>query len=313
QQSLLESIENGKVTLIASTTENPYFYVFGAILSRSTIFEFKPITAEAALKAVKRAVKLMEEKEQVTAQPEEGALMHIASACGGDIRKAINAVELLFSAGMQQGNVLPITLADAQAATQRSAIRYDKDGDSHYDVLSAFQKSIRGSDPNAGVHYLARLLEGGDLPSVCRRLLVIAAEDIGLAHPTAITVVKSCVDAALQLGLPEARIPLSEAVIFLATCPKSNSAINAIDAAMSDLRKSGGGDIPAHLKDSHYSGAGKMGRGLTYQYPHTFPNHYVRQQYLPDQLKDRQYYEYGSNKIEQAAKKYWDAIKENEK
>lgn len=313
QQSLLESIENGKVTLIASTTENPYFYVFGAILSRSTIFEFKPITAEAALKAVKRAVKLMEEKEQVTAQPEEGALLHIASACGGDIRKAINAVELLFSAGMQQGNVLPITLADAQAATQRSAIRYDKDGDSHYDVLSAFQKSIRGSDPNAGVHYLARLLEGGDLPSVCRRLLVIAAEDIGLAHPTAITVVKSCVDAALQLGLPEARIPLSEAVIFLATCPKSNSAINAIDAALSDLRKSGGGDIPAHLKDSHYSGAGKMGRGLTYQYPHTFPNHYVRQQYLPDQLKDRQYYEYGPNKIEQAAKKYWDAIKENEK
>lgn len=310
QQALLESIENGKVTLIASTTENPYFYVFGAILSRSTIFEFKPISQEAALKAVRRGVALMEEKETIKAVPEPGALEHIASACGGDIRKAMNAVELLFSAGQYQGDTLTITLTDAQAATQKSAIRYDRDGDSHYDVLSAFQKSIRGSDPDAGVHYLARLLEGGDLPSVCRRLLVIAAEDIGLAHPTAITVVKSCVDAALQLGLPEARIPLAEAVIFLATCPKSNSAICAIDAAMADLRKGESGDIPAHLKDAHYSGSKKLGHGLTYQYPHSFDHHYVAQQYLPDALKDRQYYEYGSNKIEQAAKKYWDAIKQ---
>lgn len=309
QQSLLESIENGKVTLIASTTENPYFYVYGAILSRSTVFEFQPISQEAALRAVERGVRIMEEKEGVTAEPEPEALAHIAFACGGDIRKAMNAVELLFSAGREENGVLPITLADAQAVTQRSAMRYDRDGDSHYDILSAFQKSIRGSDPDAGVHYLARLLEGGDLPSACRRLLVIAAEDVGLAHPTAISVVKSCVDAALQLGLPEARIPLAEAVIFLATCPKSNSAINAIDAAMADVKKGKGGEIPAHLKDSHYGGAKDLGRGLTYQYPHLFPGHYVKQQYLPDALKDSAYYEYGPNKIEQAAKSYWDALK----
>jgi len=221
----------------------------------------------------------------------------------------MNAVELLFSAGREKDGVLPITLSDAEAVTQKSAWRYDRDGDSHYDVLSAFQKSIRGSDPNAGVHYLARLLEGGDLASACRRLLVIAAEDVGLAHPTAISVVKSCVDAALQLGLPEARIPLAEAVIFLATCPKSNSAICAIDDAMADIKKGKNGDIPAHLKDTHYGGAKKLGRGLTYQYPHAYENHYVPQQYLPDEIKDRQYYEYGPNKIEQAAKTYWDMIK----
>jgi putative ATPase len=310
QQSLLESIENGKVTLIASTTENPYFYVYNAILSRSTVFEFQPISEDAALKAVKRGVRMMEEKEHLTTQPEEGALRHIASACGGDIRKAMNAVELLFSAGKEQDGILTITLSDAEAVTQKSAVRYDRDGDSHYDVLSAFQKSIRGSDPDAGVHYLARLLEGGDLPSACRRLLVIAAEDVGLAYPTAISVVKSCVDAALQLGLPEARIPLAEAVIFLATCPKSNSAINAIDEAMADLKAGKSGEIPAHLKDTHYGGAKKLGRGLTYQYPHSYENHYVAQQYLPDALKDKRYYVYGPNKIEQAARAYWDAIKE---
>jgi putative ATPase len=309
QQSLLESIENGKVTLIASTTENPYFYVYNAILSRSTVFEFQPISEEAALRAVQRGVSIMEEKQQVTAKPEEGALRHIASACGGDIRKAMNAVELLFSAGMEKDGILEITLQDAEAVTQRSAMRYDRDGDSHYDILSAFQKSIRGSDPDAGIHYLARLLEGGDLPSACRRLLVIAAEDVGLAHPTAISVVKSCVDAALQLGLPEARIPLAEAVIFLATCPKSNSAICAIDQAMDDLKQGKSGDIPAHLKDTHYGGAKKLGRGLTYQYPHAFENHYVPQQYLPDNLKHTHYYEFGTNKVEQAAKNYWDLVK----
>lgn len=309
QQSLLESIENGKVTLIASTTENPYFYVYNAILSRSTVFEFKPITQEGALKAVRRGVSIMEEKEGVQAEPEEGALRHIAEACGGDIRKAMNAVELLFSAGIEKDGILKITLQDAEAVTQKSAMRYDRDGDSHYDVLSAFQKSIRGSDPNGAVHYLARLLEGGDLASACRRLLVTASEDVGLAYPTAIAVVKSCVDAALQLGLPEARIPLAEAAIFLATCPKSNSAICAIDDAAADLRKGKPEDIPAHLKDTHYSGAKKLGRGLTYQYPHTFPNHYVPQQYLPDNLRDKQYYEYGDNKIEQAARSYWELIR----
>ena len=309
QQSLLESIENGKVTLIASTTENPYFYVYNAILSRSTVFEFQAISADAALKAVRRGVRYMEDLEQLTARAEEGALEHIASACGGDIRKAMNAVELLFSAGREKDGILEITRSDAEAVTQKSAQRYDRDGDSHYDILSAFQKSIRGSDPDAGIHYLARLLEGGDLASAIRRLLVIAAEDVGLAYPTAISVVKSCADAALQLGLPEAQIPLAEAVIFLCTCPKSNSAVSAIAAATEDLKKGKSGEIPAHLKDAHYAGAEKMGRGLTYQYPHNYPGHYVAQQYLPTELKDRRYYEYGSNKIEQAAKAYWDAVK----
>ena len=309
QQSLLESIENGKVTLIASTTENPYFYVYNAILSRSTVFEFQPISQEAAEKAVLRGISIMEQQENITARLQEGAVSHIASACGGDIRKAMNAVELLFSAGLERDGVLEIALEDAKAVTQKSAVRYDRDGDSHYDILSAFQKSIRGSDPNAAVHYLARLLEGGDLASAIRRLLVIAAEDVGLAHPTAISVVKSCADAALQLGLPEARIPLAEAAIFLCTCPKSNSAIRAIDAALADLKKGETGDIPAHLKDAHYPGAEKLGHGESYQFPHDFPNHYVPQQYLPSEIRDKVYYEYGQNKMEQAAKAYWDLIK----
>ena len=309
QQALLESIEDGRVTLIASTTENPYFYVYNAILSRSTIFEFQPVSPEAALKAVRRGVRILEEQEGLKAQPEPGALEYLATACGGDIRKAMNGVELLFSAGREQDGVLPISLEEAQAVTQRSAMRFDRDGDSHYDVLSAFQKSIRGSDPDGGIHYLARLLEGGDLASACRRLLVIAAEDVGLAHPAAISVVKSCVDAAQQLGLPEARIPLAEAVIFLSTCPKSNSAICAIDEAIQDLRKGKGGSIPSHLRDTHYGGAEKLGRGLSYQYPHSFPHHYVAQQYLPEALRGRVYYEYGQNKMEQAAKAYWEGIR----
>ena len=309
QQSLLEHIENGNITLIASTTENPYFYIYNAILSRSTVFEFKPISPEAALKAVERAKAYLEEKNGLRCQAEDGALEHVATSCGGDLRKAMNAMELLFSAGKVEGETLTITLEDAKAITQKSAMRYDRDGDSHYDILSAFQKSIRGSDPDAAVHYLARLLEGGDLASPCRRMLVTASEDIGLAYPQAIAITKACVDAAFQLGLPEARIPLAEAVIFLATCPKSNSAINAIDAAMADLKKGKSGDIPAHLKDAHYGGAAKMGRGLTYQYPHLFPNHYTPQQYLPDELKDTHYYEYGPNKTEQAAKRYWDEVK----
>ena len=309
QQSLLEHIENGKITLIASTTENPYFYVFNAILSRSTVFEFKQISASAALQAVRRAVSFMEQRTALTAVPEDGALEYIASSCGGDLRKALNAVEVLFAAADPAVGTLAVTLQDAAAVTQRSAMRYDRDGDSHYDILSAFQKSIRGSDPDAAVHYLARLLEGGDLLSPIRRMLVTACEDIGLAYPQAIAIVKACCDAALQLGLPEARIPLSEAVIFLATAPKSNSAICAIDAALGDLRHGKGGEIPAHLQDSHYTGAKKMGRGLTYQYPHQHPNHYVAQQYLPDALQGRQYYHYGPNKVEQACKRYWDEVK----
>ena len=309
QQTLLEHIESGKITLIASTTENPYFYVFNAILSRSTDFEFKPIGPAAAQQAVRRAIDYMAEKSGLAVTCEPEAVEHIALACGGDLRKALNAVEVLFAAADPAVGTLAVTLQDAAAVTQRSAMRYDRDGDSHYDILSAFQKSIRGSDPDAAVHYLARLLEGGDLLSPIRRMLVTASEDIGLAYPQAIAIVKACCDAALQLGLPEARIPLSEAVIFLATAPKSNSAICAIDAALGDLRHGKGGEIPAHLQDSHYTGAKKMGRGLTYQYPHLHPNHYVAQQYLPDALQGRQYYHYGPNKVEQACKRYWDEVK----
>ena len=301
QQSLLEFIEDGRITLIASTTENPYFYVYNAILSRSTVFEFKPPEAADIIPAVRRGFALAEPK--VTASDEVCA--YIASACGGDVRKALNAVEVL-AAASSDGTV---TMADAETAAQRSNMRYDRDGDQHYDILSAFQKSIRGSDPDAAVHYLARLLEAGDLISAGRRLLVMAAEDIGLAYPQAIAIVKACVDSAFQLGLPEARIPLAEAAILLATAPKSNSGIRAIDAAMKDIHAGKAGDIPAYLKDGHYSGANKLGRALTYQFPHDYPNHWVEQQYLPDTIKDAHYYEYGPNKTEQRAKQYWDEIK----
>ncbi len=314
QQSLLEFMENGKITLIASTTENPYFYVFNAVLSRATVFEFKPVQPKDVMSAIQRAIKLLERRFACSIQLENGVLERLAASCGGDVRKSINGIELLFSAAKgeypnQQNKVITITEADAEVVAQRSAMRYDRDGDSHYDILSALQKSIRGSDPDAGLHYLARLLEAGDLISACRRIMVIASEDVGLAYPQAVTIVKSCVDAANMLGLPEARIPLAEAVILLATAPKSNSAICGIDAAMEDVRRGKAADIPAHLLDSHYAGSKKLGHGLTYQYPHSFPHHYVTQQYLPDALAGAKYYEYGDNKVEQAAKAYWDAIK----
>lgn len=309
QQSLLEFIENGKITLIASTTENPYFYVFNAILSRCTIFEFKSVEPDEIEPAITRAVSFMEERESISADFPQEVVSSIARSCGGDVRKAVNAVELLFSATEVSDGVAKMTLEDAAAVSQKSAMRYDRDGDSHYDILSAFQKSIRGSDPDAGLHYLARLLEAGDLLSPIRRLLVMSAEDIGLAYPQAISIVKACTDAALQIGLPEAQIPLAEAVILLATAPKSNSAVTAIGAAMSDVKSGNIGDIPANLMDGHYSGAQKMGRALNYKYPHDHENHYIRQQYLPDRLKDARYYEYADNKAEQAAKKYWDLIK----
>ena len=308
QQSLLEHIENGKITLIASTTENPYFYVFNAILSRSTVFEFKQIDAAAALKAVKRAVAYLEQRTGLRAIPEDGALEYIAQGCGGDIRKALNAVEVLFSAGIPEGDVLPLTLADAKAVTQKSALRADRDGDNYYDLLSALQKSIRGSDPDAAVHYLARLLEAGQMPSACRRLMVIAAEDVGLAYPQILPVVKSCVDMALMLGMPEARIPLADAAVLMATSPKSNSAYLAYDAASEDVRRGKGGDFPRHLQNVH-ADTYTMEREQGYLYPHDYPNHWVAQQYLPDGLKDAKYYVYGPNKLEQAAKQYWDAVK----
>ena len=308
QQSLLEYIESGKITLIASTTENPYFYVFNAILSRSTVFEFKQISAEAALKATKRAVSFMEKRTALKATAEEGALEYIAGACGGDLRKAMNAVEVLFSACPPVDGVITITLEDAKMVSQKSAMRADRDGDNHYDLLSALQKSIRGSDPDAACHYLARLLEVGQMQSACRRLMVIAAEDIGLAYPMILPIVKSCVDMALMLGMPEARIPLGAAAVLMATSPKSNTGHIALDTALADIRKGKTGDFPRHLQNMH-ADSYTMEREQGYLYPHDYPNHWVKQQYLPDELKNTRYYTYGSNKVEQAAKQYWDAVK----
>ena len=308
QQSLLEYIENGKITLIASTTENPYFYVFNAILSRSTVFEFKQISREAALKAVHRAVAYMEKRTGLTAQPEEGVLEYIAGASGGDLRKSMNAIEVLFSAARPEETLLRLTMKDAQAVTQKSAMRADRDGDNFYDLLSALQKSIRGSDPDAACHYLARLLEAGQLQAACRRLMVIAAEDVGLAYPMIIPIVKSCVDMALMLGMPEARIPLGDAAVLMATSPKSNSGHVALDAALADVQKGMGRGFPRQLQNVH-ADTYTQERDQGYLYPHDYPNHWVRQQYLPDDLIGKQYYTYGPNKLEQAAKQYWDAIK----
>ena len=308
QQSLLEFMENGKLTLIASTTENPYFYVYSALLSRSTVFEFKAVTAEEAEPAVLRALKIEKERSPLPLEWEERVPMQIATACGGDVRKAINAVELLCQAAEPKKGKLYLTSDDTSQVSQRSAMRYDRDGDAHYDILSALQKSIRGSDPDAAIHYLGRLLEAGDLLSPCRRLLVIAAEDVGLAYPMAIAITKACVDSALQVGLPEARLPLAEAAILLATAPKSNTAHNAIIAAMDDLKKGKSGDIPRCLQNVHADTTGFDNR-QHYLYPHNFPNRWVEQQYLPDVLKDAKYYEWGDNKTEQAAKAYWEKIK----
>ena len=308
QQSLLEFIEDGRITLIASTTENPYFCVFNAILSRSTVFEFKHVPAAEVEPAVLRAINILAAREGLTPELEDGVLSRVASACGGDVRKAINAVELLFSASRRSEGRIFLTLDDARAITQRSAMRYDREGDEHFDALSALMKSLRGSDPDAALHYLARLLEAGDLTGACRRILCSASEDIGLAYPQAVPIVKACVDSALQLGLPEARLPLAEAVIFLATAPKSNSGVMAIDAAITDVRAGKTGPVPRELQNVHADGTG-FEREQGYKYPHSFPNHWVRQQYLPDALKNARYYEYGDNKIEQAAKAYWEAIK----
>lgn len=305
QQSLLEFIEDGRITLIASTTENPYFCVFGAILSRSTVFEFKPVSAEDAEIAVKRAVDILNSRRDIPLDVEDGVTRRIAQACGGDVRKAINAVELLFSAGASGG---VITLEDAVLISQKSSMRYDRDGDEHFDILSAMMKSLRGSDPDAALHYLARAIEVGDLTGICRRILCSASEDIGMAYPQAVPIVKACVDSALQLGLPEARLPLAEACVLLATAPKSNSVVMAIDEAIADVRAGKVGSIPRELQNVHADGAG-FERDQGYLYPHNYPGHWVQQQYLPDALKGRRYYEYGDNKTEQAAKKYWDSIR----
>ncbi len=309
QQSLLEFIEDGRITLIASTTENPYFYIYNAILSRSTVLEFRPVEPADIMEALWRAVSILQ-KEGMPVMLTESVCAYMAEAAGGDVRKAVTALEVAArTAPMNEKGEISISAELAAECLSGRGMRYDRDGDSHYDILSAFQKSIRGSDPDAAVHYLARLVAGGDLISICRRLLVIAAEDVGLAYPQAVSVTKACVDSALQLGFPEARIPLAEAVLLLATAPKSNSAISAIDAALSDVENGKTGEIPAHLRDAHYAGAAKMGRGLTYQYPHAFPGHYVRQQYLPDVLLDKVYYKPGDNKFESAIHAFMEELK----
>ena len=308
QQSLLEFIENGSITLIASTTENPYFYVYNAVLSRSTVFEFKAISARDVEGAVRRAVRLLSEREGIEADCPDEVVSLVAQGCGGDVRKALNAVELLFTAAPRIGGKVVLSPDDARAVTQRSAMRYDREGDEHYDVVSALMKSLRGSDPDAALHYLARLLEAGDLVGACRRILCSASEDIGMAYPQAVSIVKACVDNALQLGLPEAQLPLAQACILLATAPKSNSVVAAIDAARADVRAGKSGNIPREMQNVHADGTG-FEREQGYKYPHNYPGHWVRQQYLPDSLKNAHYYEYGDNKTEQAAKAYWELIK----
>ena len=311
QQSLLEYIENGKITLIASTTENPYFYIYPAILSRSTVFEFKSLKWDEVIPAVKRAFSVLSAEHKIEIETEDGVHEKIARGCGGDVRKALNSVENCFFATKTVDEKKVVTLQIADELTQKSSVKYDREGDEHYDIISAYQKSMRGSDPDAAVHYLARLLEAGDLPSACRRLVVCACEDVGLAYPQIIPIVKSAVDIAMMVGLPEARLPLADAVILVATAPKSNSAHDAINAACEDVSKGNYGPVPRQLQNKHFDGEDAAVKGQFYLYPHDYDNHWIYQQYLPDVLKDKKYYEYGKNKNEQAFKSYWDKVKGN--
>jgi len=309
QQSLLEYIENGKITLIASTTENPYFYIYPAILSRSTVFEFKSVEPDEVVPAIKRGFNILADEYQVKLDIEEDVFKRIASGCGGDVRKSLNSVENCFFATPTVDGEKNITTSLAKEFVQKSAVRYDRDSDEHYDIISAYQKSMRGSDPNAALHYLARLLQSGDLPSACRRLVVCACEDVGLAYPQIIPIVKSAVDIAMMVGLPEARIPLADAVILVATAPKSNSGEAAIDKAMADVQSGNYGPIPRQLQNKHFDGEDAEEKGQFYVYPHDYENHWVYQQYLPDRIKNKKYYEFGPNKNEQAFKSYWDRVK----
>lgn len=309
QQTLLEYIENGSITLIASTTENPYFYVYNAILSRSTVFEFKPVPEQEAEKAVYRAKNLLEQEQNINIELPQECARKIAVGCGGDVRKAMNALELSVISADEINGVKNVTLEIVEQLVQKSSMRYDKDGDEHYDIVSAYQKSMRGSDADAALHYLARLLEAGDLMSACRRLMVCACEDVGLAYPQIIPIVKSCVDIAQAVGLPEGRIPLADAVIMVCNAPKSNSAYMAISKAMQDIRNGNSGPVPRQLQNMHYDGEDNPNKGQFYLYPHDYENHYTYQQYLPDAIKTRKYYDYGDNKNEQAFKAYWDKIK----
>ncbi len=309
QQSLLEYIEDGSVTLIASTTENPYFYVYGALLSRSTVFEFKPLGPDDVYQGLNNALARLKEEEGLSITAEDGALQKLATGSGGDMRKALNSLEFALGAAENGGDGHKrISLAAATQVAQRGSMRYDRGGDEHYDTISAYQKSMRGSDPNAALHYLARLLEADDLPSACRRLLVTASEDVGLAYPQILPIVKAAVDTALQLGLPEGAFALANAVLLVALAPKSTSA-SAVFAAWDDVKNGKAGPIPRILQNKHYDGADAVDPGQHYVYPHKYPGHWVHQQYLPDNLADVRYYSYGDNKTEQAFKDYWDKVK----
>ena len=313
QQSLLECIEDGTVTLIASTTENPYFYIYNALLSRCTVFEFKSLTAQDVEQGIKNALDKLSAEEGQAVTMDEQALSYLAESAGGDLRKALGCLDFAVTAAPTTENGKCITLEMIQQVTRRTAMRYDRDGDDHYDIVSAYQKSMRGSDPNAALHYLARLLEAGDLPSACRRLMVCACEDVGLAYPQIIPIVKAAVDAANMLGLPEARIPLADAVILVATSPKSNSGESAIDAALADVRAGHTGPIPRQLQNKHFDGEDALVKGQNYKYAHSYANHWVDQQYLPDAIKDAKYYTFGDNRTEQAARAYWTKIKGEDK
>lgn len=309
QQSLLECVEQGTVTLIASTTENPYFYVYNALLSRCTVFEFKSLTADDIRVGLQNAAARLGAEDKTPILIPDDALDYLAQSAGGDMRKALGNLEFAVTAAPIENGSRTITLDMVQQVAVRTAMRYDKLGDDHYDIVSAYQKSMRGSDPDAALHYLGRLLEAGDLPSACRRLMVCACEDVGLAWPQIIPIVKAAVDIANAVGLPEARLPLADAVVLVATAPKSNSAHDGINAAIADIQAGRTGPIPRQLQNKHYDGADAKVKGQHYLYPHDYPNHWVAQQYLPDAIKDRQYYVPGENKNEQAFAQYWKKIK----
>ncbi|KXZ39957.1 Recombination protein MgsA [Alkalithermobacter thermoalcaliphilus JW-YL-7 = DSM 7308] len=305
QQYLLDFIEKGKITLIASTTENPYHYIHKAILSRVNIFEFKLLEKNDILKALNRAINIFKKDLSAQIELENGILEYISTISSGDLRKALNILETcIYSCIPNEEGIIRVSYNLVRENFNSCFINIDKGQDYHYNIISAFQKSIRGSDPDAAMHYLARLIEAKDLVSICRRLLVIACEDIGMAYPSAISIVKSCVDSARELGFPEARIPLAQATLVLATAPKSNSTLKAIDLALEDVKTKDIGDIPNHLRDAHYIGASNLGRGIDYKYPHDYKNNYVDQQYLPDSLKDKKYYIAGKNKMEQKINEY---------
>ena len=309
QQSLLECIEQGTVTLIASTTENPYFYIYNALLSRCTVFEFKQLSAQDIAQGLHNAAVRLGSEQNCEIDMAPDALDYLAHSAGGDMRKALGNLEFAVTAAPVQDGRRTVTLDMVQQVAQHTAMRYDRQGDDRYDIISAYQKSMRGSDPDAALHYLARLLEAGDLVSACRRLMVTACEDVGLARPQIIPIVKAAVDAANMLGLPEAQLPLADAVVLVATSPKSNTAHTALNAAMADVQAGKTGPIPRQLQNKHYDGEDAAVKGQHYKYAHDYPGHWVAQQYLPDALKDARYYTFGDNKTEQAAAAYWERIK----